>query len=335
MKALKIAGIIIGALVGLVLLLGAIAPRNMKTARSITINAPLEKVFSTVNDLTTWEKWSPWKEMDPESVMTMGEKTVGEGAYYTWEGEKTGKGKMSIEESKLNESILVNVEFDGMGSAKAPFTFDRGTEGVQVSWGFDAKMPYPMNAMLLFFDMEEQTGKDFEKGLSNLKNLIETDEKNSSPKQTIVETDMPFPYLVGIRKTVKMSEVQQFYTENLGKVYSALAGKNITPAGQPCGVYFSWDDATQTADMLAAMPVSEKVDLGGEFVTVALPEGKAVVLSFYGSYENLDRAHNIIDNYILLKKLEVEMPVVEQYVTDPSTESDPNRWLTKVIYPIK
>ncbi|MCB0630991.1 MAG: SRPBCC family protein [Saprospiraceae bacterium] len=335
MKALKIAGIVIGVLIVLVLLLGVIAPKEMKTARSIVINAPREKVFNTVNDLTTWEKWSPWKEMDPESVMTMGEKTEGVGAYYTWKGEKTGSGKMTIEESVLNERILVDVEFDGMGSAKAPFTFTRADNGIQVSWGFTAEMPYPMNAMMLFVDMEEQTGKDFEKGLSNLKNLIEMEEKNSSPKQTIVETDMPFPYVVGVRKTVKMSDVQQFYTENLGKVYSALMGKNITPAGQPCGVYFTWDDASQTSDMMAAIPVSEEVKLGGEFETVTLPKGKAVVLNYYGSYENMDRAHNIVDNYILLKKLEVEMPVMEEYVTDPTTVSDPNQILTRVIYPIK
>lgn len=335
MKALKIAGIILGALIGLVLLLGLIAPKEMKTARSITINAPMEKVFSTVNDLSTWEKWSPWKEMDPESVITLGEKTVGEGASYTWKGDITGSGEMTIEDSKLNESILVNVAFDGMGSAKAPFTFTRADQGVQVSWGFDAKMPFPMNAMLLFVDMAEQTGKDFEKGLSNLKNLIEMEEKNNAPKQTIVETAMPFSYVVGIRGKVNMSEMQQFYTENLGKVYSALAGKGITPAGQPCGVYFSWDDAGQSTEMMAAMPVAEAVDLGGEFETLKLPEGKAVVLNFYGNYENLDRAHNIIDNYVLAKKLETVMPVMEEYVTDPGNEPDPNKWLTRVIYPIK
>lgn len=335
MKALKIAGIILGVLIGLVLLLGIIAPKEMKTARSITINAPMEKVFSTVNDLTSWEKWSPWKEMDPESVMTMGEKTEGAGAYYTWKGEKTGSGKMTIEESQLNERILVNVEFDGMGTAKAPFTFTRADDGIQVSWGFNAEMPFPMNAMLLFVDMEEQTGKDFERGLTNLKNLIEKEENNNSPKQTIVEMDMPYSHVVGVRGTIKLSEIQQFYTENLGKVYSALAGRSITPAGQPCGVYYSMDPTTQTTELLAAMPVSEAVDLGSEFETVALPQGKAVVLNFYGSYDNLDRAHNILDNYVMLKKLETEMPYLEEYVTDPGTESNPNKWLTRVIYPIK
>jgi hypothetical protein len=34
-------------------------------------------------------------------------------------------------------------------------------------------MPYPGNLMTLFIDMEEALGKDLEKGLKNLKRLLE------------------------------------------------------------------------------------------------------------------------------------------------------------------
>lgn len=335
MKALKITGIIVGVLIALVLILGAIAPREIKAARSITINAPVERVFNAVNDLKNWEKWSPWNDMDPDMVITMGEKSVGEGASYTWAGPEMGTGKMTILKSEPSVRLLIEVEFDGMPPAKAPWTFEGKPEGTYVTWGFDSKMTYPLNAMMLFMDMSSMIGNDFDKGLNKLKTVIESEERSETPKQTLLEKDMPFPYVVGIRKTVKMADITQFYTENLGKVYSALLGKKIAMAGQPCGVYFSWDEANQTTDMLAAIPVSEKVSLGGEFETVQLPEGKAIILSYYGDYSTMDRAHNIIDNYVLLKKLETDLPVIEEYVTDPSKEPDPNRWLTRVIYPIK
>lgn len=334
MKALKITGIVIGVLILLVLLLGAIAPNEMKTAKSITIDAPVEQVFSTVNDLKTWEKWSPWKEMDPGMVITMGEKSVGEGASYSWTGDASGSGTMTILEAQPSNALTVEVAFDGMGTAKAPWTFNKTPEGTHVTWGFDSKMPFPFNIMLLFTDMTAAVGNDFEKGLANLKELVEAEKQSTSPKQVITEADLPYPYVVGIRKTVKMSEMQQFYTENLGKVHAELTAKKIPMAGQPCGVYFSWDEANQTAEMLAAIPVSEQVDLGGDFETIALPKGKAVILNFYGNYDQLDQAHNIIDNYMLLKKLETKMPVIEEYVTDPTTEPDPNKWLTKIMYPI-
>jgi len=34
-------------------------------------------------------------------------------------------------------------------------------------------MNYPMNLMLLFMDMEQMIGKDFDQGLANLKTVLE------------------------------------------------------------------------------------------------------------------------------------------------------------------
>jgi hypothetical protein len=43
----------------------------------------------------------------------------------------------------------------------------------QVKWGFQSKMAYPMNIMLLFMDMEDMIGSDLEIGLNNLKSKLE------------------------------------------------------------------------------------------------------------------------------------------------------------------
>jgi hypothetical protein len=43
----------------------------------------------------------------------------------------------------------------------------------KVKWGFDGKMNYPMNLMLLFMDFDAMLGKDMEQGLSNLKMIVE------------------------------------------------------------------------------------------------------------------------------------------------------------------
>jgi hypothetical protein len=42
-----------------------------------------------------------------------------------------------------------------------------------VTWGFFGKMKYPMNASLLFLDMDQMLGKDLEGGLNNLKQILE------------------------------------------------------------------------------------------------------------------------------------------------------------------
>ena len=43
----------------------------------------------------------------------------------------------------------------------------------EVNWGFDSKLNYPMNLMLLFMNMEKMIGNDFSTGLTNLKNVLE------------------------------------------------------------------------------------------------------------------------------------------------------------------
>jgi hypothetical protein len=42
-----------------------------------------------------------------------------------------------------------------------------------VKWNFDSKMAFPMNAMLLFMNMDKMLGKDMEISLNNLKQILE------------------------------------------------------------------------------------------------------------------------------------------------------------------
>lgn len=42
-----------------------------------------------------------------------------------------------------------------------------------VKWGFTGRMNYPMNLFLLFMDMDESIGADYDFGLQKLKSLLE------------------------------------------------------------------------------------------------------------------------------------------------------------------
>lgn len=178
MRILKITLFVLLGLVALVAILGLIAPREVTTSRSAVIAAPQEVVFGIVNDLETWESWSPWKEMDPNMKVTMGTPSSGEGAYYTWVGEASGKGKMSILTAEPPKSLTTKVEFEGMGEANAAWEFDSVAEGTKATWVFHTDFPYPMNAMLLFQDFKGAIEKDYDRGLELLKAKAEAFEKS-------------------------------------------------------------------------------------------------------------------------------------------------------------
>ena len=45
----------------------------------------------------------------------------------------------------------------------------------KVTWGFSGKNKFPMRIMMLFMSMDKMVGKDFEQGLQNLKNNLNSD----------------------------------------------------------------------------------------------------------------------------------------------------------------
>ena len=62
---------------------------NYEVEESKVIKAPVSLVFDKVNEYKTWEKWGPWKQEDPTMVFNYPEKTSGEGASYSWNGEES------------------------------------------------------------------------------------------------------------------------------------------------------------------------------------------------------------------------------------------------------
>jgi len=56
---------IIAAIVVLIILLAAIAPKKYDVNRSIVINRPVNEVFSYLKFIKNQDYWSPWKERDP------------------------------------------------------------------------------------------------------------------------------------------------------------------------------------------------------------------------------------------------------------------------------
>ncbi len=62
---------------------------KMHIKKSVNIKAPVEKVYSKLNDFNHWTAWSPWLIMDPQATVTIAE----DAKSYEWEGERVGSGK--------------------------------------------------------------------------------------------------------------------------------------------------------------------------------------------------------------------------------------------------
>jgi effector-binding domain-containing protein len=330
MKILKIIGWVLLALLILLLVLMFVMPTSVNVEKSMNINAPQNMVYNAVNNLKTWETWNPWQAMDENMAMSYGDKTTGEGASYSWTSEKMGNGTYTITEAKPGTSIKSHMDFQDQGEGTGYWRFSEDGNKTNVIWGFDTKIGRPMNLMAPF--MKGSMKSTMKNGLNSLKEMVVDRYKEKIYSgYRVVEIDLPERHFVMNRAEIPMSGMQQFYAQNLGNLFAKVQAADVEMDGMPCGLYFKWDEQSGTADMAAAIPVKDELRLKGA-MSHSIPSGKALQIDYFGEYEHIGNAHNAIDDYMNDYGLLNNTPIIEEYVTDPSTEKDPAKWLTKVTY---
>jgi len=154
----------------------AMQSEDMKVTRSATYNAPPDRIFEQVNDFHKWEAWSPWAKIDPAMKVTFAGPPAGNGSSYSWVGNsEVGEGKMTISQSHPTEHIAIDLEFIQPFPAKnlTEFTFKPDGEKTNVTWTMTGKKNFLMKALCLVVDMDKMIGADFEKGLSQMKPVVE------------------------------------------------------------------------------------------------------------------------------------------------------------------
>jgi hypothetical protein len=161
----------------LFLILGLIAPKNYEVNRSIIVNKPLSEVFDYLKYIKNQDDWSPWKKKDP-NMKQFFEGTDGEiGFISKWEGDKAvGMGEQEIKRIVENESIETELRFlKPWKSQSDAYLRVVGLDNQQtnVTWGFSGRNKFPFSIFMLFMNMDKAVGKDFEEGLSNLKQQLE------------------------------------------------------------------------------------------------------------------------------------------------------------------
>ena len=159
----------------------ALQPNDYRVARSTTISALPPEVFAQVNDFHKWAAWNPWGKIDPAMKQTYEGAPTGTGAIYTWIGNKeVGEGRMTIIESRPSDLIRIKMEFfkPFAGISTAEFTFKPEGKQTAVRWSMSGDKNFMAKAIHLFMNMDKMIGGQFEKGLAEMKSIVE-----AAPKQ--------------------------------------------------------------------------------------------------------------------------------------------------------
>lgn len=177
-KFLKFISVVILLAIVFVLVAGLFISRSYHFERSITINSPKEEIWKNISLFSNFQKWDPWLSYDPQMKRTIAGTDGTPGATYSWVGnKKVGSGSQTYVQLVPYDYIKINLQFKEPMNSKALVQYTLKPEGnaYKVTWGFDTKFPYPLNAVMnLFVSMDKNLDHDFSNGLSNLKKLCES-----------------------------------------------------------------------------------------------------------------------------------------------------------------
>ena len=166
----------VAALLAIFLAVVASRPAAYRVERSALVAAPPWVVYERIADFRRWSEWSPWAHVDPEMKQSFEGAPSGLGAEYTWSGNsQIGEGRMAIVAARADE--LVAIRMDLVRPLRSTSTTELrlvpATGGVRVSWVMDGRRDFAGKAVALLVGMDARLGRDFEKGLADLKKVAE------------------------------------------------------------------------------------------------------------------------------------------------------------------
>jgi effector-binding domain-containing protein len=329
--------------VALVVLLCGVAfllPQYCHVERATAIAAPPATVFTLVNGYKRFNEWSPWAELDPNAAYSYAGPETGVGATLAWKGnpKTVGEGSQTITASKPYTSVSIDLDFGAQGVAKAVYSLAPEAGGTRVTWGFDTDLG--MNPLSRYFGLmfDGMIGKDFEKGLANLKALAE-----SLPKQDFaglaVETVQTAPIriaYVSASSSKDAAAIGQAMGTAYGQVAAAMKRWRVQQTGAPISINRKWGDAGLEFD--AGIPIGAGPEAApAPDSPVQIKEtyaGKALKVVHKGAYGGMEATYDKLFAYAAANGLEQLGPPWDEYVTDPG--STPEGELSTNIYlPVK
>jgi hypothetical protein len=334
-KVLRFLGVLLLIIMAGIIVLGLIAPKDIKIERTITMNAPKSYVADQMFHYGNFHTWNPWVPMDPtvKSEVTGDDGHVG--AKYAWKGDKLGKGEMETVEVTGDELKYNMKFFSWFGESAADGTWhvaDAGNGSTKATWTFNTHSGFPFNGIMMLFGMEKNLTKSFDDGLAMLKAYTEKHAGEATPSFDIKETQFPGHTYATIRKKLStdMGALMTFFDESYSKLGPA-AGPRIEGPASCLG--YGWDEQNGQADLAAAFPVKGSEPVKGAAMVTVDPS-PAYMVEYTGGYSGMGTAHMALGKHVTTAGKQPGL-VVEEYIKGPGEEKDSTKWETNIYYLVK
>jgi len=261
------------------------------------------------------------------------DKKEGVGASYSWTSENMVDGTVKIIESEKNKSLKTELIFDGKGSSNGIWDISQEENGTRVSWGMksDNDVNFFMRGVMFAKGTKTRMENNFDKGLAAIKEIAESRKNGEYNGYKINTVEMPEKHYVLSRAEVSIDKVQQFYVQSLSSIFTKIQPAGVEIDGMPSSLFFKWDESKRMTDMAASIPLTKPAAINGT-KSLTISAKQALQIDYYGDTSKTLEAHMAMEEYLNDNGLLSDVPVVEEYVSDPEKVLDPSKYLTKITY---
>ena len=191
-KVVRIVGIVVVGFLALIAIIGAFLSPKSHIERSIVVNARPAAIFQQINSFKNLNKWSPWMEQDPNTTATFEGPESGVGAKMSWQSKELGNGSQWIIESVENKHLKTGMSLGMEGTYTSEINLEPVDGGTKVTWTYDGDVSNTGMATSIMGKamgkfMDGILGPDYERGLSKLKTLAESDPQNPAPADSTIK----------------------------------------------------------------------------------------------------------------------------------------------------
>jgi effector-binding domain-containing protein len=307
-----------------------------------------------VNTLVNWEKWSPFSHNDSTLVNSYTGPASGVGSVMSWSTKKQGSGTMKISESSPLNKIVTELDFGEQGTSTAYFKFEEKDGETTVFWGMDVVTGYPVERVVYAL-MKSSMEAVFNKGLQNLKSVSESitykpekaemlssipllkdgnpGKSEKSPKLYTLELNDAF--VAVLRDSCTSDEMAKAMKKDYGQLMNYILKNHKESFGKPATLWYSYDEKTTFGVFEAATPVSDISQGKGNIIVKKMQPNKVIAGLHYGPYENTAYMYQAITEYLKDNNLEEAGGPIEIYLNDPSTEPNPDKLETVIMFQVK
>ncbi|HEX6571499.1 MAG TPA: SRPBCC family protein [Steroidobacteraceae bacterium] len=173
---------------------GFVLPRHAHVERSIETSASPATVFDVVNGFRRFNEWSPWASLDPQTRYTYSGPESGVGARMQWRSDRpdVGSGSQEIIAVEPDRSVSIRLDFGQKGKPISTMTLLPAGSGTRIVWSMDSDFSDDFVGRYFAPFLDRMVGPDYERGLAQLKRLVEVtppaDAPLIAPEDVSVET---------------------------------------------------------------------------------------------------------------------------------------------------